>query len=54
MANIEVARIKGENNWALMLDENGFIAEGSGDNFFIIKDNTVISPKGKNILRGIS
>ena len=54
MANIEVARIKGENNWALMLDENGYIAEGSGDNFFIIKDNIVISPKGKNILRGIS
>ena len=54
MANIEVSRIKGENNWALMLDENGFIAEGSGDNFFIIKDNAVISPKGKNILRGIS
>jgi len=54
MANIEVARVKGENNWALMLDDNGFVAEGSGDNFFIVKDNILISPKGKNILRGIS
>jgi branched-chain amino acid aminotransferase len=37
-----------------MLDTDGFIAEGSGDNFFIIKDNKVISPEGRNMLRGIS
>ena len=37
-----------------MLDTDGFIAEGSGDNFFIIKDNCIISPEGRNILRGIS
>ena len=36
-ANIEVSQIKGSNNWALMLDTDGFIAEGSGDNFFIVK-----------------
>ena len=30
------------------------IAEGTGDNFFIIKDNVVITPEGRNILRGIS
>ena len=54
MANIEVSNVKGNNNWALMLDDNGFIAEGSGDNFLIVKENTVISPKGKNMLRGIS
>ena len=54
MANIEVSNVKGDNNWALMLDDNGFIAEGSGNNFLIVKENTVISPKGKNMLRGIS
>ena len=54
MANIEASEVKGENNWALMLDDNGFIAEGPGDNFLIVKENTVISPKGKNILKGIS
>ena len=54
MANIEASLFKGDNNWALMLDPDGFIAEGPGDNFFIIKDGIVISPEGRNILRGIS
>ena len=53
-ANIEASLYKGDNNWALMLDTDGFIAEGSGDNFFIIKDKKVISPEGRNMLRGIS
>ena len=54
MANIEVSEIKGNNNWALLLDTEGFIAEGTGDNFFIVKDDVVITPEGRNILRGIS
>ena len=53
-ANMEAALFKGENNWALMLDNDGYIAEGSGDNFFIVKDGAVISPEGRNMLRGIS
>ena len=51
MANIEASDFKGENNWALMLDPDGFIAEGSGNNLFIIKNNKVISPEGRNMLR---
>ena len=54
MANIEASQIAGDNNWALLLDTDGFIAEGTGDNFFIVKDNVVITPEGRNILRGIS
>jgi len=54
MANIEAGQAQGENNWALLLDPDGFIAEGTGDNFFIIKDGVVITPEGRNILRGIS
>lgn len=54
MANIEAGQIEGDNNWALMVDPDGFIAEGTGDNFFIIKNGTVITPEGRNILRGIS
>jgi branched-chain amino acid aminotransferase len=54
MANIEVSQAKGEDNWALLMDPDGFIAEGTGVNFFIVKDNTIISPEGRNILRGIS
>ena len=54
MANIEAGQIEGENNWALLLDTDGFISEGTGDNFFIIKDGVVITPEGRNILRGVS
>lgn len=53
-ANIEVSQFSGEDNWALLLDSSGYISEGTGDNFFIIKDNVIISPEGKDILRGIS
>lgn len=54
MANIEASQFEGENNWALLLDPDGFVAEGTGDNFFIVKDNVIITPEGRNILRGIS
>ena len=54
MANIEASNFVGENNWALLLDPDGFIAEGTGDNFFIVKDGTVFTPEGRNILRGVS
>lgn len=54
MANIEASQFSGENNFALLLDPDGFIAEGTGDNFFIIKDKKIITPEGRNILRGIS
>lgn len=54
MANIEASLMAGEDNWALLLDSDGFIAEGTGDNFFIIKDGVIISPEGRNILRGVS
>lgn len=54
MANLEVSRMQGENNWALLLDDRGFIAEGCGDNFFIVKDGKFYTPKALNILKGIS
>jgi branched-chain amino acid aminotransferase len=54
MANLEVSNVKGDDNWALLLDPDGFVAEGSGDNFLIVKDGVVVSPEPRNILRGIS
>ncbi|MCW8901340.1 MAG: aminotransferase class IV [Gammaproteobacteria bacterium] len=54
MANIEVSQMKGENNWALLLDPDGFITEGTGDNFFIVKNGEILTPEGRNILRGVS
>ena len=53
-ANIEVSKVKGDRNWALLVDPDGNVAEGTGDNFFIVRGNTIISPEGRNILRGIS
>ncbi|MBQ9500565.1 MAG: aminotransferase class IV [Lentisphaeria bacterium] len=54
MANIEVSQVSGDNNWALLLDTDNFIAEGTGDNFFIVKQGKLFTPEPRNILRGIS
>ena len=54
MANIEASNWKGKNNWALLLDTDGFIAEGTGDNIFFVKDDVVYTPEPRNILVGIS
>tara|TARA_B100000575_G_scaffold294533_1_gene311201 strand:+ start:2843 stop:3832 length:990 start_codon:yes stop_codon:yes gene_type:complete len=54
MANIEASMFRGKNNWALLMGTDGFIAEGSGDNFFIVKDGVVITPEGRDCLVGIS
>ena len=54
MANIEASNWKGKNNWALLLDTDGFIAEGTGDNIFFVKDGVVYTPEPRNILVGIS
>ena len=54
VANIEVSNVEGDNNWALLIDTDGFIAEGTGDNFFMVKNGELYTPEGRNILRGIS
>ena len=54
MANIEASMFRGKNNWALLMGTDGFIAEGSGDNFFIVKNGVVYTPEGRDCLVGIS
>lgn len=54
VANIEVSRYAGERNWALLLDPDGLVSEGTGDNFFIVKSGVVKTPRGRHILRGVS
>lgn len=41
-------------NEALMLDHLGFIAEGSGENFFMIKNGKILTPLPYAILSGIT
>tara|TARA_B100000787_G_scaffold168741_1_gene158151 strand:+ start:1705 stop:2694 length:990 start_codon:yes stop_codon:yes gene_type:complete len=54
MANIQASRIKGKNNWAVLLGTDGFITEGTGDNLFFVKDGVVFTPEPRDILVGIS
>jgi len=53
-ANIQVSDVVGEDNWALLLDPDGYIAEGTGDNIFIVRDDILYTPEPRNILRGVS
>ena len=53
LAELEVKRAD-SNAWALLLDDQGFIAEGSGSNFFIVSSGRLITPEPRNCLRGIS
>lgn len=39
---------------ALMLDENGFVAEGTGECFFIVRDGKLISPPNDSSLESIT
>ncbi len=40
---------------AIMLDYQGFVAEGSGENIFLVEDETIYTPSlGSSILRGIT
>lgn len=39
---------------AILVDENGYITEGSKSNIFILKDNKLITAKAKNVLKGVT
>jgi len=39
---------------ALLLDDEGFIAEGSGECFFIVRDGKIITPPNDNSLESIT
>ena len=53
MAELQAAKVH-EGSWALLSDEDGFITEGTGANFMIIRDGKILSPEPRNILRGIT
>ena len=39
---------------AIMLDKNGYISEGSGENIFIVKDSNMYTPTTDHCLNGIT
>jgi branched-chain amino acid aminotransferase len=51
----KVEAIKGGYDDALMLSPEGIVAEGSGENLFIVRDHTLITPpESAGILMGVS
>ena len=53
MANL-LAQKADPKGWALLTDDQGLITEGSGWNFFIVRRGRVLTPRGRNILLGIT
>ncbi len=50
---LQAAKHQGANE-ALLLDAEGFVCEGSGQNLFMIKDNYLVTPASQYALEGIT
>ncbi len=48
------AKATNPNSWAVLLDENGNLAEGIGSNIFIVRDGVVYTPSERYVLPGVS
>ncbi|MBS10232.1 MAG: branched-chain amino acid aminotransferase [Gemmatimonadetes bacterium] len=53
LANLHALRLE-PGAMALLLDERGFVAEGTGSNVFMAREGEVLTPKPHDILRGVS
>jgi len=53
LANLQAARM-GAGRWPVLLDPDGFLAEGPGWNIFLVKDGEILTPEPRNILLGVS
>ncbi|MSQ95503.1 MAG: branched-chain amino acid aminotransferase [Gemmataceae bacterium] len=53
IANLQARRM-GEGRWPVLLDPDGFLAEGPGWNIFLVKDGAIYTPEPRNILLGVS
>ncbi|THF55602.1 branched-chain amino acid transaminase [Pseudothauera rhizosphaerae] len=52
LANLEATRDGYDE--ALLLDTQGFVAEGSGENLFVVKDGVILEPEIASALTGIT
>lgn len=53
MAILQAERM-GAGRWPVLLDPDGFLAEGPGWNIFLVKDGVLYTPEPRNILLGVS
>ena len=53
MANLQAQRVVPD-AWAVLLDTDGYLAEGTASNVFLVKDGELLTPEPRNILLGIS
>jgi branched-chain amino acid aminotransferase len=53
MGDLE-AKATDPESWAILLDANGNLCEGTGSNIFIVRGGTVMTPKARYVLPGIS
>jgi branched-chain amino acid aminotransferase len=53
MADLE-AHARDPESWAVLLDANGNLCEGTGSNIFIVRGGTVMTPRERYVLPGIS
>ena len=53
MALLQAGRM-GASRWPVLLDPDGFLAEGPGWNIFLVKRGELLTPEPRNILLGVS
>jgi branched-chain amino acid aminotransferase len=53
MAEIHV-KAQSSEAWPAMLDVNGRLNEGTGQNIFLVRDGELLTPRGEMVLEGIS
>ena len=53
LAQLQAARVD-PTAWPVLLDPDGFLAEGPGWNIFLVKDGVLYTPEPRNILLGVS
>jgi len=53
LANLESSAVDPA-AWTLLLEPDGYLAEGSGSNFFLVKNGAMYTSEPRSVLRGIS
>ncbi len=53
VANLQAQKVDPK-AWALLTDDDGFITEGTGSNFFVVMRGELFTSEPRNILRGVT